>query len=114
MFSHLIIKIWIYINLWGTRLEKTDSEKLNISFREVITNTFNLHDGQTGNANVIEVRQNFIKECIPVTCKTDLVLFLAKVKVWEQEKNSYKTQINISTNFMKGQQVQGLCALFDL
>lgn len=90
MFSYLIIKIWIYINLWGTRLEKTDSEKLNISFREVITNTFNLHDGQTGNANVIEVRQNFIKECIPVTCKTDLVLFLAKVKVWEQEKNSYK------------------------
>lgn len=57
MFSHLIIKIWIYINLWGTRLEKTDSEKLNISFIEVIANTFNLHDGQTGNANVIEVRQ---------------------------------------------------------
>lgn len=28
-----------------------------MSFREVIANTFKLHDGQTGNANVIEVRQ---------------------------------------------------------
>lgn len=52
MFNYLIIKIWIYINLWGTRLEKTDSEKINMSLGEVNANTFNIHDGQTGNVKV--------------------------------------------------------------
>lgn len=36
-----------------------------------------------------------------MTCKTDLVLFLAKVKVWEQEKNSYKNTNQYFNKFYK-------------